>query len=588
MCASALSEREPEDQGRPHPHPNPQPLPNSEPHPSVNIARAKAFGSLARETFDLLVIGGGITGCGVARDAAMRGWRVALIEKDDFASGTSSRSSRLVHGGLRYLEHGHLGLVFEASRERRTLARIAPHLVRPQQFVWPVYEGARVPAWKLRIGLALYDALAMFRNLGRTRWLPPDEIGDLEPELRQHGLVSGAIYYDAATDDSRLTIVNARAAAELGAVVLNHASVVALGADDTHTRTVTVVDEETGTQLVTHARIVVNAAGPWSDFVTQLAVPTMVNHTVRPSRGSHILVPRHRIGNRGAITIISPIDGRVMFVLPAGPTGAEFTIIGTTETEFDGPPDEVRATTADIAYILRTANALFPAARLGMRDVVNAWAGIRPLVPSAQQDPGKVSREHSITFVAPGVIAVRGGKLTTYRDMAAQAVRLAARQIGRRGERQARTDLTPLPGGSLPSGVDAEIARASAEIGDSKLAAHLVRSYGSEWQDVWRYASSDPCLRESIVPELPYLMAEVRFAVEREMARTLADVLVRRTHVAYEVEDHGAAAATRVLGMMGELLEWSPERREDEQLRWQDETTNVFGVNAEGVPELTP
>jgi glycerol-3-phosphate dehydrogenase len=339
---------------------------------------------------------------------------------------------------------------------------------------------------------------------------------------------------------------------------------------------------------VTHARIVVNAAGPWSDAVTQLAVPTMVNSTVRPSKGSHILVARHRIGNRGAITITSPIDGRVMFVLPAGPTGAEFTIVGTTETEYDGPPDEVRASTADIGYILRTANALFPAARLGVRDVLNAWAGIRPLVPSQQRDPGKVSREHSITFVAPGVIAVRGGKLTTYRDMAAQTVRLAARHMGRRNERQARTDLTPLPGGSLSGGLDAEIARAATETGDSRRAEHLVRSYGSEWRDVWRYAASDPCLRDAIVPELPYLMAEVRFAVEREMARSLADVLVRRTHVAFELEDHGASAAERVIDVMGELLEWGAERREDELLRWQDESTNVFGVNADGVAELPP
>lgn len=578
MCASALPDRESEE---------PTSVARSE-RSGPNVARAKAFGTLARETFDLLVVGGGITGCGIARDAAMRGWRVALVEKDDFASGTSSRSSRLVHGGLRYLEHGHLGLVFEASRERRILARIAPHLVRPQSFLWPVYENARVPAWKLRLGLALYDALALFRNLGKTKWVGADEIVDLEPELRQHGLVSGAIYYDAATDDSRLTVANARAAAELGAIVLNHASVVALGADDTHTRTVTVVDEETGTQLVTHARIVVNAAGPWSDSVTQLAVPTMVTSTVRPSKGAHILVPRHRIGNRGAITITSPIDGRVMFVLPAGPTGAEYTIIGTTESEYDGPPDEVRASTTDIEYILRTANALFPAARLTIRDVVNAWAGIRPLVPSSQPDPGKVSREHSITFVAPGVIAVRGGKLTTYRDMAAQTVRLAARQLNRRNERMARTDLTPLPGGSMPDGLENEIARASQEIGDGVVAAHLVRSYGSEWQDVWRYATGDACLRESIVPELPYLMAEVKFAVEREMARTIADVLVRRTHIAFELEDHGAAAAERIAGVMSELLGWTPERREEEMLRWQDETTNVFGVNAEGIPELTP
>lgn len=542
-----------------------------------NLARAKAFATLARETFDLLIIGGGITGCGIARDAAMRGWRVALLEKDDFASGTSSRSSRLVHGGIRYLEHGHFGLVFEASRERRTLARIAPHLVRPQGFLWPVYEGARVSAWKLRAALALYDFLAMFKNLGRTRWLGADEIGDREPELRQHGLEAGAVYFDATTDDSRLTVVNARAAVDHGATLLNHARVTALGADGT-TRTVTVVDQETGTQLVTHARVVVNAAGPWSDSVTQLAVPTMVNHTVRPSKGSHILVPRERVGNRGAITITSPIDGRVMFVMPAGPTGTEFTIIGTTETEYEGPPDEVRATTSDIEYILRTANALFPAARLGMRDVISAWAGIRPLVPSGQKETGKVSREHSITMVAPGVIAVRGGKLTTYRDMASQAVHLAARQIGRRGERRARTDLSPLPGGALAGELETEINIAARETGETRLAEHLLRAYGAEWRDVWMLATSNPCLREPVQEGLPYLMAEVQFAVEREMARSLGDVLVRRMHLAFETEDHGASAAERLLPVMGDLLSWSDERRDAELELWQEEMGNLFGI----------
>jgi glycerol-3-phosphate dehydrogenase len=469
--------------------------------------------------------------------------------------------------------------VFEASRERQTLARIAPHLVRPLGFLWPVYDGARVGSWKLRAGLALYDALSAFKNLGRTEWLAADEIGDREPELRQHGLVSGAVYFDAATNDSRLTIATARSAVEHGAIVLNHAQVVGMGADQTHTRTVQILDEETGIRVLAHARMVVNAAGPWSDDVTQLAVPTMVNHTVRPSRGSHILVPRHRVGNRGAVTIISPIDGRVMFVLPAGPTGAEFTIIGTTEAEYEGSPDDVRATTADIAYILRTANALFPAARLGMRDVISAWAGIRPLVPSGETDPGKVSREHSITMVAPGVIAVRGGKLTTYRDMAAETVRFAARKLGRRGEREARTDLAPLPGGSLVGGLDAEVAGAEGETGDAQLARHLVHAYGAEWRAVWELAESDACLREPIARGLPYLTAEIRFAVEREMARSIGDVLVRRTHVAFETEDHGEEAAARTAGIMADLLEWTPERQDAELERWGLECAMMFGVD---------
>ena len=239
--------------------------------PPAVLARRAALDALAAETFDLLVVGGGITGAGVARDAALRGLRVALVERDDWAAGTSSRSSRLVHGGVRYLEHGHFGLVFEASRERRTLLRTAPHLVRPLAFTWPVYRGARVPRWKLTAGLALYDALALFRNVGTHRPLSVDGVLAREPALRAHGLLGGAAYWDAATDDARLTLATVLSARAAGAVTVNHAEVRALLRDGETVAGARVCDTLGGAPVEVRARLVVTCAGPWGDGVRRLA-----------------------------------------------------------------------------------------------------------------------------------------------------------------------------------------------------------------------------------------------------------------------------------------------------------------------------
>src|SRR5262245_40316855 len=246
--------------------------------------RARQFEALSNTAFDLLVIGGGITGCGVARDAALRGLRVALVEKDDFASGTSSRSSRLIHGGLRYLEHGHLHLVFEASAERHRLLRLAPHLVRPLEFVWPVYAGARVPRWKLSAGLTLYDALALFRNVAAHKRLDASDVSAIEPALRREGLRGGARYFDAATDDARLTLANAIGALEAGAAVVNHAELRAIQLDNGSVAGASVTDTLSGETLEVRARVIVNAAGPWSDAVQHILEP---EHAARPAvRGS--------------------------------------------------------------------------------------------------------------------------------------------------------------------------------------------------------------------------------------------------------------------------------------------------------------
>lgn len=534
--------------------------------------RAAAIERLGADQFDLLVVGGGITGCGIARDAALRGLRVALVERDDFASGTSSRSSRLVHGGVRYLEHGHLHLVFEASRERRTLLRIAPHLVRPLRFVWPVYRGARIPGWKLRAGLTLYDALALFRNVAAHRRLTAEGVAAVEPALRREALVGGATYFDAETDDARLTLATALAAAEAGAVVINHAGVVALTQRDDRVAGAEIVDAAGGGLVRVTARVVVNATGPWGDDLRRLEDPR-APATVRGSKGVHLLVPRDRLAANGALTLLSPVDGRVMFVLPAG----GFMIVGTTDTPTEEEPDEVRPSSEDVAYLLEAANHFFPAAGLGRGDVVSAWAGIRPLAASAYAgDAGRASREHDIQRGAMGLVSVSGGKLTTYRAIAAEVVDIAERELGRTPGRPT-TARAALPGGDLGTSLADLVEWAASEVGARDIGARLARAYGSRWGAVWELARADVALGERIAPGLPYVMAEVAYAVAREMALTVGDVLIRRTHVAFETRDHGRGVAARVAVVMGRALGWDAARAAAELAAYEGEVERVFG-----------
>ncbi|HKV50782.1 MAG TPA: glycerol-3-phosphate dehydrogenase [Gemmatimonadaceae bacterium] len=513
-----------------------------DPRPAFGAAQRQALvDALTRETFDVLIIGGGIVGTGIARDAAMRGLRVALIEQNDFASGTSSRSSRLVHGGIRYLEHGQLHLVFEASQERRTLMRIAPHIVRPLQFLWPVFDGARIPKWKLRAALTIYDALALFRNVAPHHALSAAAVTTLEPALRQAGLRGGATYFDASTDDARLTLLNARAAHEAGAVVASRVRADGLRLD-TAVRGARAHDTIGTRSLDISARVVVNATGPWSDVIRRFAQPN-ATESVRGTKGVHLSLPAERVGNAGALTLLSPIDGRVFFVLPSGAT----TVVGTTDTDYDGAPEDVSATPADIAYLLESANAYFPAARLAPADVIAAWAGIRPLIGGDPRHPDALSREHAVTTTAPGLITVSGGKLTTYRVMARDTVNAVQRALGQ-PVREAATGSVPLPGGAVALDAQLDVA---ARTGSHVLAAHLLHRYGAEWSDVWALAEADPALALPLAPPLPHVRAEVSWAVAREMALSLGDALIRRVPLAWQLADHGAALAESIAGDYG-------------------------------------
>ncbi len=524
--------------------------------------RATALESMQAQPVDLLVIGGGITGAGVARDAAMRGFRTALVDSGDFGGGTSSRSSRLIHGGLRYLEQYNFRLVREASRERRVLLNIAPHLVRPLRFVFPVYAGARVPPWRLRAGMWLYDLLAGFRNVHVHRWLSPAKAREAEPGLRDKDLRGAALYWDAQTDDARLVVATLRGAAQSGALVANYSAVTSFIHAEGRVVGVVVKDSLSGEERIVRALVVVNAAGPWVDRVRRLDAPAAAT-LIRPSKGAHAIVRRDRLGLRDAVTLTSPLDGRVMFLLPWN----DLAYIGTTETE-NVSLDDVRATGEDVTYLLRSANAIFPQARLSPNDVIATWAGLRPLLARDKNvSASQVPREHRIVTSPSGLITIAGGKLTTFRVMGRDVVDLVAQRLKRLDKRavppRAATDLVPLPGGEIAA-LDVMMQSVRMKELPPATARHLVASYGTESAAILNLVAKNKVLGGPLVPGRPEIRAEVVYAVEREMALRLTDVLIRRLHLFYEDPQHGAGVAANVARKMTELLNWDSTREDDE------------------------
>jgi glycerol-3-phosphate dehydrogenase len=548
--------------------------------------RRATWDALAGQPFDLLVIGGGITGAGVARDAAMRGLRVALVEKSDFGAGTSSKSSKLVHGGLRYLQHAAFGLVFEALSERALLLRRAPHLVRPLCFLVPAYKGQVPGLFTLDCGLWLYDAMSRFSSPRRHRTYRQRRILELEPGLHQNGLKGGIVYYDSMTDDARLTLENIIDAKAHGAQVASYACVEALLREGDAVRGARVRDTLVpgGATAEIRARVTINATGPWSDGILGLAsgAPSAL---LRPTKGVHIVVDAGRLPVRHAVVMVAPQDGRVLFAIPwSDPEdgSAARTVIGTTDTDFKGDPDQVAADEADVDYLLTCANHYFPQARLQPQDILATWAGLRPLVAPQTEiaHASQVSREHQL-LEQPGLITIAGGKLTTYRRMAAQGVDAALRQLGKAPrDLPCPTAGAPLPGAAgLPGdGRDGAAAVAALEAAlrqlehpaiDAQVARHLARTYGTRALALAAALRDAPAAdTERLDPELPYLMAEVDLAVRQEEALRLEDVLARRLPLLLRGRDQGLACAGRVAARMAGLLGWTDARRDAEVERY--------------------
>ncbi|HWG46159.1 MAG TPA: glycerol-3-phosphate dehydrogenase [Gemmataceae bacterium] len=476
--------------------------------------------ALTDGVFDLLILGGGITGAGVALDAVLRGLRVALIDKGDFASGTSSVSSKLVHGGLRYLEHGDFHLVYEALHERGRLLRNAPHLVHPLRFVLPFYQNARVPAWKFRIGLILYDILAGTRNIHRSHVTSLARLRREFPGLQPKGLRGGAEYFDAQMDDARLCLEVMRTAALNGAVVVNYVEAVHFKKS-----TVRALDHRSGREFSIVAKQVLNATGPWSDAVRHLAGDES-ERLLRPTKGVHLIAADR--GLPAAFLLLHPADGRVFFVIP----WLGKTLLGTTDAACDDSPDALTVTPDDVAYLLAGFNHYFSPA-LSEADVLGRFAGLRPLIRTRPGEPSDLSREFQIHTSPSGLLTIAGGKYTTYRHMAEVITDTVVHRLGlsrRCRTRSFRLDGTPEQPWQrfAPAAIRELTARCHL---DDETARHLVARYGRRAVEVADYLDSDPALGRRVVPDEPDILAEFVYQRAHEMALTPADFLLRRTRL---------------------------------------------------------
>ncbi len=507
--------------------------------------RTEALRRLGDDPFDVVVVGGGITGVGTALDAASRGLRTALIERDDFASGTSSKSSKLAHGGLRYLQQGEVRLVYEALAERQRLRHNAPHLVKLLPFLLPIFSGSGGVINK-KLARALGASMWMYDLTGGARIgkfherLSAEEALAHMPTLPKDKIASSYLYYDATVDDARLSLTVARTAAiEFGAVAVNGAALTGISKDaQGRVAGATVVAD--GQEISVRCQAIVNAAGVWSDEVRTLDEGSDPD-SIRPAKGVHITVPWSKIRNDIAVVVPVPKDKRAVFVVPWG----DLTYIGTTDTDYQGPNEDPPVTREDVDYLLGAMKFT----GITDKDVVGTWAGLRPLVKSGSTGrTADLSRRHKVVASPSGVVSVTGGKLTTYREMSADTIDEVVEVLGSRVSgiaRGSRTRKLRLRG--------AEGYEALADATDP-LTAHLANRYGGEARTVLALADSDPSLREPLVAGLPYIKAEAVYAVRHEMARSVDDVLSRRTRARLLARDASAAAAADVAELIAPIL----------------------------------
>jgi glycerol-3-phosphate dehydrogenase len=554
--------------------------------------RDDALAALAEHPYDVLVIGGGITGAGVALDAASRGYSVALVEQADYASGTSSRSSKLVHGGLRYLQKFDLGLVREALLERQLMVRLAPHLVRPLPFVLPAFDGSRRPDRLTGIGLNMYDVMAAPSLRGRrsarraaaadgeSEWSPArhrlidgEEVSRLLPAIAHRRPSGGYLFYDCQTDDARLVLTVLGEAERFGAVCANRLRVTELRAAAGPETEVTVQDREGGGAFVIRAENVVNATGVWADRIRPEELHSEAElPRIAPSRGSHVLL-RHEDLPLDAGAIVPAGEGRSIFALP----WLGRTLIGTTDNNYEGDVEHVQPSGQDIDYLLGAVNEFFGVS-LAAGHATGAYAGVRPLISSGDSRKSvDISRKAELYETSSGLITITGGKLTTWRRMA----RLVVDRIVERDGREA-----PCRTHEIPLGAPADPAALARVDGVPEGAyAMLAGRYGHAAERVLQTAAADPALAAPMVADLPDLLAEAPFAARYEQARTVGDVLLRRTRLGLqagrELSAPDAAAPRRVAEGMGAVLGWGAARIDAEVARFAEE------ARAEGIG-LTP
>lgn len=474
-------------------------------------ARLNVFQSLKEHPLDAVVIGGGITGAGCLRDAALRGLRVALFEREDFSFGASGRSSKLIHGGIRYLETWNWSLVYEGLRERNNLLKTAPKIVRPFPFLYPVYRGHHRPLWIVSLGVFLYYLLALGRNINAPKILGRKKTQNLEPTLRKDNLRGATLYYDAITDDTALTLATLESGWKYGGTACNYAEVEDLlehGKDVIGVRVRDLVENKT---YEIRSRWVINATGPWSDLLRR-QMDENVRPLLRPTKGAHLVIHSKKLCLKRALLLISPVDHRVTFAIP----WKGFSLIGTTDTDYKGDPNDVTADEKDVEYLLENLNYYFPNVRLQKKDVVSTFAGLRPLIKDDHDSPSSVSREHKIYSDRQGLVTIAGGKLTSYRQMAEDLVDwiIAHTSEWKDKFKKCQTHVIPLESPEFPL---------------KNSLSEVIPGTGVSWEDI-------------------------HYAVDHQMAVSVDDILSRRTSLTYLDVDHGLGISSEIAMLLAKKM----------------------------------
>ena len=537
--------------------------------------RALIQRSAFSEPFDLLVIGGGITGAGIALDAITRGLKVLLVEKKDFAWGTSSRSTKLIHGGLRYLKQMEFGLVHEVGVERAIVHKNAPHIVLPEKMLLPIIEEGSLGKMLSSLGLWVYDRLANVEQEERRKMLEKDEVAQLEPLLRQDVLLGGGLYYEYRTDDARLTIETLKTAVEKGAVVLNYTEVYDfIYKDNAYVGGAKVRDTLDGSLHEVKAKRVVNAAGPWVDTLRAQNDKDLGKKRLHLTKGVHIVVPYSKLPIQQSVYFDVEQDNRMIFAIPRG----NVTYIGTTDTFYDQNIDQPKANRADVAYIIASINFMFPSAKLNISDVESTWAGLRPLIHQEGKSPSELSRRDEIFYSESGLISIAGGKLTGYRKMAERVLNFVYKTM--RKKSCSVTQNLALSGGDFdsPEAIQAFIYRS---FGESKqleisLAAiqKLFSKYGRNISKIIDKAYElKPSLKDS---NRCLLQAEVWYVIHYEMTTNLCDFFIRRTGMLYFERPAIAAVYLEVADMMASALKWSEAQKAEAIQEFEQEYQDVM------------
>lgn len=545
--------------------------------------RPKNIERMKTEQFDIAIIGGGITGAGIARDAASRGMKVALVEANDFASGTSSRSSKLIHGGLRYLESFEFGLVFEALSERKKLFEIAPSMVHPLRFVLPVYEDDRVGMFKMGLGMMLYDVLAMFEAPKSHRRLSPEETIEQLPHLNPKGLLGSYAYYDAYMDDDRLVHESLRSAASYGAVSVSYVKATGAGFENEKVNSLHCRDELSGEEFVLNAKHFVSTVGPWTDSVG-VSLLNQWAPIMRPSKGIHLTFERDRLPLKDAVVMAADKQKRIVFGIPR----ENMVIVGTTDTDFSGDPSDVASTEADVDYLLRIANEYFPGAKLERQDIIASYSGVRPLVADGSASESGTSRDHTIINDDRNVTFVAGGKYTTYRHMAEEAVESFLNLFCLEDQVKWQRSESELP---LNPSITRPLMERSHKIVDSEAGGWLlpddimhwlVDRHGAEAFDVIQKTDAED---QRFDDWTKVWRMEARHAIECSMCLNLSDFYLRRIPLFLSDFDHGYHYLEAIAEVFKQELSLSEDqlnqhlealrKHEESEMGWRTRTSSL-------------